>query len=59
MLSRAEAALRGGDLDTTLTEIESLPETARAEMSDWVAQATLRRDALAAAADLSQQLNQE
>lgn len=59
VLSRAEAALRGGDLDTTLTEIESLPETARAEMSDWVAQATLRRDALAAAADLSQQLNQE
>lgn len=59
VLSRAEAALRGGDLDTTLSEIESLPETARAEMSDWVAQATLRRDALAAAADLSQQLNQE
>ncbi len=59
VLSRAEAALRGGDLDTTLREIDSLPETARAEMSDWVAQATLRRDALAAAADLSQQLNQE
>lgn len=59
VLSRAEAALRGGDLNTTLAEIETLPDVARDKLSDWVALATLRRDALAAAADLAQQLNQE
>ena len=36
-----------------------LPEAAQNEMSDWVAMARLRRDALAAAADLTQTLNQE
>ncbi|MGP6088604.1 hypothetical protein [Antarctobacter jejuensis] len=59
VLSRAEAALRGGDLDTTLSEISALPDVAQAELSDWVALATLRRDALAATAALSQELNQE
>ncbi len=59
VLSRAEAALRGGDLDATLTEISALPDVAQAELSDWVALATLRRDALAAASALSQELNQE
>lgn len=59
ILSRAEAALRNGDLNTVLTEIEMLPEAAQNEMSDWVAMARLRRDALAAAADLTQTLNQE
>lgn len=59
VLSRAEAALRNGDLNTVLTEIAVLPEAAQNEMSDWVAMARLRRDALAAAADLAQTLNQE
>lgn len=59
VLSRAEAALRGGDLDTTLSEIASLPEAAQTVLSDWVAKAQLRRDALAAAAELAQELNQE
>ncbi len=59
ILSRAEAALRNGDLNTVLTEVEMLPEAAQNEMSDWVAMARLRRDALAAAADLTQTLNQE
>ncbi|WP_089276386.1 COG4223 family protein [Antarctobacter heliothermus] len=59
ILSRAEAALRNGDLNTVLTEIEMLPEAAQNEMSDWVAMARLRRGALAAAADLTQTLNQE
>lgn len=59
VLSRAEAALRNGDLATVLTEIEILPEVAQNEMSDWVALARLRRDALVAASDLTQTLNQE
>lgn len=59
VLSRAEAALRKGDLNTVLTEIEVLPDAAQNEISDWVASARLRRDALAAAAELAQQLNQE
>ena len=59
VLSRAEAALRGGDLNTVLTELTALPDAAQTELSDWVAMAQLRRDALAAAASLSQELNQE
>lgn len=59
VLSRAEAALKGGDLDGALSEISALPEAAQGELSDWVALATLRRDALAATAELSQELNQE
>lgn len=59
VLSRAEAALQGGDLDVTLAELAKLPESAQTEMSDWVAKAQLRRDALAAAAALTQELNQE
>lgn len=59
VLSRAEAALRGGDLDAALTEISALPDAAQSELSDWVALATLRRDALAATAALAQELNQE
>jgi hypothetical protein len=59
VLSRAEAALRSGDLESVLTEIATLPEDAKTELSDWVAMARLRRDALSAAAALSQELNQE
>ncbi len=48
ILSRAEAAMRGGRLADALSEISALPEVARAEMSDWLAQAEARADALAA-----------
>ena len=57
ILSRAEAALGKGDLDTTLAEIAKLPQVGQAEMADWVAQAQSRRAAKAALNDLSAQLN--
>lgn len=57
VLSRAEAAVRNGDLKTALTEIQALPESGQAALSDWVSQASARVGALDAAAALSQQLN--
>ena len=48
ILSRAEAALRSGDVETTLSEIASLPEAGQAAMADWVAQADARLSALSA-----------
>jgi hypothetical protein len=57
ILSRAEAALAEGRLGDALAEIETLPEGARAAMSGWAAEATARRDALAAAEALSAELN--
>lgn len=49
VLSRAQAAVTSGDLDTALAEIASLnSEGAQAELADWVAAATRRTDADAA-----------
>ncbi len=56
VLSRAEAAVAAADLDTALTELQALPQVGQDAMADWVAQATLRRDVLAAAEQLSEQL---
>ena len=53
ILSRAEAALSSGDLPAALTELDALPENARAAMDGWIADASARADALAAAADLN------
>ncbi len=49
VLSRIEAAVGSGDLDTALNEVGSLPDAGQAELASWVATATTRRDALAAA----------
>lgn len=57
ILSRAEAALKDGRLSDSLAEIESLPEVARAEMTDWTAQAQARADVLSAITTLSENLN--
>ena len=57
VLSRAEAALKSGDLDGALAELDSLPEAGRAEMADWTRQAETRRAALAAADTLAARLN--
>ncbi len=57
VLSRAEAALVQGRLSDALTEIGALPESARAAMSQWAAQAGRRVEALAAFESLSQALN--
>lgn len=51
VLSRAEAALRAGDLGTVMTEIKALPPEALAAMADWPVLAERRlaaTDALAA-----------
>ncbi|MBT8411374.1 MAG: hypothetical protein KJP02_06225 [Octadecabacter sp.] len=57
VLSRAEAAIKGGRVADALAEIEALPEVARAAMTEWTAQAQSRSDALAAIASLSETLN--
>ncbi len=57
ILSRAQAAVRAGRLSEALLEISALPEVARAEMSEWLAQAELRADAIAAVDILSTSLS--
>ncbi len=59
VLSRAEAAVKAGDIATALTELEALPPEAQAELADWTEQATLRRDALDAASALGKDLDNE
>ncbi|MBV0913447.1 COG4223 family protein [Anianabacter salinae] len=58
VLSRAEAAVRAGDIGGALTEIEALPDAGQAELAAWADMARLRRDALAAADTLSPALNE-
>ncbi|MEM9787862.1 MAG: hypothetical protein AAF801_15275, partial [Pseudomonadota bacterium] len=57
VLSRAEAAVRTGRLSDALAEIGALPEVARAEMSEWLALAELRANAIAAVDILSTSLS--
>ena len=59
VLSRAEAALREGRLTDAMAELDTLPENARAELTDWLASATARQNALAAAQTLGQALNKK
>lgn len=57
ILSRAEAAVRAGDLKTALSEMEGLPEAARSAMSDWLDAASARTVAQDAAGQLADSLN--
>ncbi|MGK8233812.1 COG4223 family protein [Roseovarius sp. MS2] len=57
VLSRAEAALAEGRLSDALTEIATLSEAARAPLDGWVAEATRRQEALAAAEALAETVN--
>ena len=57
ILSRAEAALKDGQLKTALSEVAGLPEIAAAPLAGWVNQAQARVDALDAANDISTSLN--
>lgn len=57
VLSRAEAALRTGDLDTVLAEIDALPEAAQPAFADWRALTETRAAALAAGRALAEELN--
>ena len=45
VLSRAEAALREGDLEATLAELQTLPTDVQAEFGDWLARARARLEA--------------
>ncbi|WP_300033097.1 COG4223 family protein [uncultured Roseobacter sp.] len=56
VLSRAEAAVRQGDLSTALSEMQALPEPARAAMQDWLSAAEARSAARDAASTLSDSL---
>ena len=56
VLSRAEAAIKGGDLATTLTELDTLPEEAQAAIADWREAADARVAARNAADALAQRL---
>lgn len=56
VLSRAEAAIKSGDLSATLTELDTLPEEAQAAIADWRAAANARVAARAAADALTQRL---
>lgn len=50
VLSRAEAALAGGDVAAALAELAALPEAAKPALADWSALAQQRLDAEAALA---------
>ncbi|MFN3722482.1 MAG: COG4223 family protein [Paracoccaceae bacterium] len=53
VLSRAEAAVKTGDLAQALTELQGLPPEGQAEMAAWTELARKRLDAVDAAASLS------
>ena len=53
ILSRAEAALRGGEIDGALAELGALPAIAAEKLADWRARAEARAGALAGAAELT------
>ena len=59
VLSRADAAVQEGRIADAVTEIETLPDDARAApaMAEWLAGATAYRDAQAALSDLSAPAN--
>lgn len=53
VLSRAEAALKAGDLALAVAEIEALPPDGQARMAEWVALAQRRMDAVEAVNEIS------
>ena len=57
VLSRAEAAMRDGQLETALNEIDALPQGAQAAMQEWLDDARARQATQAAAQDLSESLS--
>ncbi len=56
VLSRAEAALKAGDLPAALAELERLPPEGRAETADWEARAAARIAATEAADALAAEI---
>lgn len=58
ILSRAEAALRLGNVAAALTELETLPAAGQPAMADWIATARARLAALDAGTALARELNE-
>ncbi len=56
VLSRAEAALRDGDVSAALGEIDALPEEGLTVLEDWLGAARTRLDVLSAADQFADQL---
>ena len=56
ILSRAEAAVTDGRIDSALTELEALPDAAKPALAEWTALATRRQAAMAGAEALAQTL---
>ncbi|MEM1386861.1 MAG: hypothetical protein AAF748_13435 [Pseudomonadota bacterium] len=52
VLSRVEAAIIAGDLDTALAEVSALPDEGQAALADWTELAKARKAALDAADEL-------
>ncbi len=59
VLSRAEAALKAGQLEGALQELNALPDAGQAEFANWIADAKLRLEAERAVAALASQVNGE
>lgn len=59
VLSRVEAAVSSGDLDTALTEIEGLPIAAKDILAPWVAEVSTRNNALVEVETLKRSLAAE
>ncbi|UWP92187.1 hypothetical protein K3X13_14395 [Aliiroseovarius crassostreae] len=57
ILSRAEAALKSGQLEAALAELATMPEAGQPALGDWIAAATTRKDALTAGDALAQLVN--
>ncbi|HGG05517.1 MAG TPA: hypothetical protein ENK28_08660 [Aliiroseovarius sp.] len=59
VLSRAEAALKAGQLEPALQELAALPEAGQAEFTDWIADVKKRLEAERAVSALASQVNGE
>lgn len=57
ILSRAQAAVSEGQLQTALDEIAALPDVAKAQLAEWATVAQMRVDAVNAADEISLSLN--
>lgn len=57
VISRAEHGLNEGDLTYALNELDSLPQSAKAAMADWINDAEKREKAQSVLSEISQQLN--
>jgi hypothetical protein len=57
ILSRAEAALKRGDIEGALSELDAMPEAAASALASWKEMAAARKSALDAGAALARALN--